>query len=726
MSIADILAKAKREKRIYLTEIESKELAKEAGLPVVEARLAVTQKEAMSLARSAGFPVALKIASVDIVHKSDAGGVKLGLTNLTQVAQGYRQIMASVRSKHPYAAIQGVSVQKMARPGAEVIIGINTDKQFGPVVMFGLGGTLVEMLKDVSLRTLPVTTRDISSMIGEIKNIQLLRGYRGQEAADIPSLERIIDRVCKLVLRYPQIKEIDLNPVFAYGDGAIAADARIILEPDDTVPNPKAESYERRRPKIDSIFSPGSVAVVGASVNADPVMGANSFPNLAVMMLKEAGFPAVYPVNRKYSEIQGLTCYPDLASIPGKVDHVIVSIPAEATLSLLDDCARKGVRSVQIFTAGFSESGVAGASALEQQMLRKAREGNFRIIGPNCIGMMAPKHRLISRSVMPLQPGPIAYLTQSGGYADDLPLFSSSRGLRFSKLISYGNALDIDEGEILEYFGRDPDTKIIAAYIEGVKDGRAFVKALREATSCKPVVIQKGGTTESGQRAAYGHTASLAGSIAVFNAVCRQHNAIQVDDLEDLIDTLVALRFSPNAPQGKGVAVVGTGGGPSVIASDEMEKAGLKVPPTSAEVRAKLGQFLVVKGGILTNPIDSRNLISPEVIYSTLSLLGKLPEIHTLVYHMGFHPISQWGDGRFVSPSYLRAVTEAFQNARKESGKPVMIALCPALDLPGMKDYLVVQEAFVNGELPVFHSLRGVARTVARLVDWNQNRQKSA
>jgi acyl-CoA synthetase (NDP forming) len=529
------------------------------------------------------------------------------------------------------------------------------------------------------------------------------------------------------VTEYPRIKEIDLNPVFVSRQGAVAVDARMILEPQcgksiefASASDKKKQNIGEKGPGLDKLFSPRGIAVVGASITKDAVMGAASYPNQAVEVLKKAGFPAVYPVNPKYKEIQGLPCYPDLTSIPGMVDHVIVSIPKEATLTLLDDCAKKGVRSVQVFAAGFSESGEAEGAELERQMLRKAREGHFRIIGPNCIGMMAPGKHLVTKKTMPFEPGPIAFFSQSGGYAEDLPLFSRSRGLRFSKTISYGNALDVDETEILEYFARDPETEIIAAYMEGTKNGKRFMKALKEAAASKPVVFQKGGSTESGRRAAYGHSASLTGSAAVFNALCRQHNAIQADDQEELIDMLVALLFARPMPGGTGVAIVGTGGGPSVIASDEMEKMGLRVPPFSPEVQAKLKEFLIATGGIFINPIDARNLISPEAIFETLSLLGRLPEIHTLVYHMGFHPISQWGDGRFTSPSYLQAVTEAFRKAQTNVAKPMMVALCPPLNLEGMKDYLVVQEAFVRAQLPTFHSLRGVARSVARLVAWNQ------
>lgn len=213
-----------------LTEVESKELLKKAGIPVVETRLAKSKKEAISISKELGFPVVLKIISPDVVHKSDAGGVKLGLANATQVAKAYTEIMSSIKEKYPNAQIQGVSVQRMAPPAVEVIIGMSKDPQFGPVLMFGLGGVFVEILKDVSFRIVPVTKRDAEEMIKEIKGYPILEGYRGQKPANIEALQNMIVKVSEFVEQNPQIKELDLNPIFAYPDKAVAVDARIILE----------------------------------------------------------------------------------------------------------------------------------------------------------------------------------------------------------------------------------------------------------------------------------------------------------------------------------------------------------------------------------------------------------------------------------------------------------------------------------------------------------------
>ena len=216
--------------RTILTEVESKQLVAEAGIPVVETKLAQTKAEAISISKKMGFPVVLKIVSPDIIHKSDIGGVKLGLANATQVGKAYTAIMAAAKKANKKADIHGISVQKMARPGVEVIMGMSKDAQFGPVLMFGLGGVFVEVLKDVAFRIVPLNRRDASQMIREIKGYPLLEGYRGQEPANITALEDLLLKLSDFVDKNPKIKEMDLNPIFAYKDGALAVDARVILE----------------------------------------------------------------------------------------------------------------------------------------------------------------------------------------------------------------------------------------------------------------------------------------------------------------------------------------------------------------------------------------------------------------------------------------------------------------------------------------------------------------
>ena len=230
MVMQETVALARKEGRTLLTEVEAKHILKEAGLNVVDSRLAKDKAEAQATAKELGYPVVLKILSPDIVHKSDIGGVKLGLQDGGAVGVAYDEIMAAAKKASPKANIHGVSVQAMAKPGLEVILGITKDPQFGPVLMFGLGGVLVEVLKDVAFRIVPLNKRDASQIVREIKGYPLLEGYRGQEPANVEKLEQEILKLSDFVDGHPEIKELDLNPVFAYKDGVTAVDARIVLE----------------------------------------------------------------------------------------------------------------------------------------------------------------------------------------------------------------------------------------------------------------------------------------------------------------------------------------------------------------------------------------------------------------------------------------------------------------------------------------------------------------
>jgi len=227
---ASIVDKARAEGRTILTEIEAKQMLEDAGVPVSPARLAKSRDDAAKVASGLGFPIVLKIVSPQITHKSDVGGVALGLTSADEVAAAFDRIVASAKQHVPDATIDGVAVQRMEKQGVEVIVGITKDPQFGPVMMFGLGGVLVEVLKDVAFRVIPIEDRDARQIIEEIKGYPLLQGYRGQDPVDLAKLRGLLLKVSAFVEAHPEIAELDLNPVFAYKDGAIAVDARIVIE----------------------------------------------------------------------------------------------------------------------------------------------------------------------------------------------------------------------------------------------------------------------------------------------------------------------------------------------------------------------------------------------------------------------------------------------------------------------------------------------------------------
>ncbi|NWG01560.1 MAG: acetate--CoA ligase family protein [Syntrophaceae bacterium] len=232
MGKLSIYDQVKKEGRFILTEFESKKILKQAGIPVVETKLAKSQQEAIAISQKIGFPVALKIVSPDVIHKTDSGGVRLSLQSVAEVKKAYDEILRKVKKEYPKALIHGVSIQKMLPIGTEVIIGVSKDPQFGPVIMFGLGGIFVELLKDVSFRVIPVERNDAREMIKEIKGFPLLEGYRGKSPSDISSLVNLILKLSRFIEGNPQIKELELNPILAYPKRVVAVDARIILEED--------------------------------------------------------------------------------------------------------------------------------------------------------------------------------------------------------------------------------------------------------------------------------------------------------------------------------------------------------------------------------------------------------------------------------------------------------------------------------------------------------------
>ena len=347
---------------------------------------------------------------------------------------------------------------------------------------------------------------------------------------------------------------------------------------------------------LEKLLRPRSIAVVGASKSGR----GGGF----VAPLLELGFKGdIYPVNPKYTEIMGMKAYPRVRDIPGHVDYVISSIPAAGVLSMLDDCAEKGVKLVHLFTARFSETGRKDAAQLEQDILRKAKESGIRLIGPNCMGIYYPAMGISFNGGMPREAGSVGVVSQSGQVVGEMVGSAGARGIRFSKAISYGNALDFNECDYLEYFAQDPETKVVLLYIEGVRDGPRFLRVLRELTAVKPVIVVKGGRGEAGTRATASHTASLAGSREIWQTVVNQTGIITARDLEELIDIAAAFYFLPPFC-GRRVGVTGGGGGKSVLAADLCEEAGLNVIPLPDDIRQELKRQGSPIWDWINNPAD--------------------------------------------------------------------------------------------------------------------------
>lgn len=467
--------------------------------------------------------------------------------------------------------------------------------------------------------------------------------------------------------------------------------------------------------EIDAIFHPRSVAVVGASANPDTP------GHDYVRSMQEFGFKGViYPVNPKGGEIAGLQTYPSLREVPGDVDFVISCIPSEHILSLVAEAAARKAKAVQLFTGRFSETGREEDAALERKLLSEAKAAGVRLIGPNCMGLLYPAHGLSFRRDMSHKAGVIGMLSQSGNLLFELTHFGEPRGLRFSKAVSYGNALDLDESDFLDYFADDPETKVIGTYVEGVRDGRRFLSALKGASAKKPVVVLKGGRTSAGGRAAASHTAALAGSSLVWEAALAQAGALAVGTVEDMIDMLLAfsyMREPAPMPAKPRLGMVGAGGGRSVLTADLCEEVGLAVPPLPADVDAKVAERAPDLAGWVTNPVDQSILAGSGLGGGqVLEWFDQSPAIDLLLANMN----EAWAFGRPNASEVLSRIADRFIKIAAATEKPLAVALGPS-DYSDEERWSLVSEMrdrLVAAHVAVFPSVERAVRALASFAQY--------
>jgi len=470
---------------------------------------------------------------------------------------------------------------------------------------------------------------------------------------------------------------------------------------------------------LESIFHPRGVAVVGVSATSGGFGG-----NMFLQALKRQGYAGgIYAVNPKATEIDGAPCYPNLQSIPGPVDYVISSVPARAVLGLIDDAQAKGVRAIHFFTAGFRETGDASRALLEEQVLERARAAGIRLIGPNCMGVYEPSVGLTFQMNLPKEAGNIGALSQSGLNATEIITFGAPRGLRFSKVISFGNATDLNESDFLDYLANDDETAIITAYLEGVRDGRRFFATVRDAAQSKPLTVLKGGLTEAGGRATSSHTGSLAGSSQIWRALADQAGFILVQTLEELVDSTVTFRYVPRL-SGRRVAIVGGGGGTSVLAADACARAGLQVPVLAAETQRLLSEFTPDAGTSVRNPVDTMAMWRQEGVAKTLGIVASDPQVDIVLLHMQTDWANRPGNVPITPQQFVSSTVEAAAATQSESGKPVVVALRSPLSVEGMENGLAMQSGLAQHGLSSFPSVIRAAGALTRYAAWLESHRE--
>ena len=467
-------------------------------------------------------------------------------------------------------------------------------------------------------------------------------------------------------------------------------------------------------PDLDDIFNPRSVAIVGVSSVTDSLTNRNFLKPLL-----DCGYQGkIYPVNPRLTEIMGLKVYRTILEIPEQVDSVVSGLPASLVPKLMRECAQAKVKAVTCFSAGFSETGEAEGITLERQLVDIARRGGVRLLGPNCLGVHHPAIGYTFEAGGSRRSGHVGFLSQSGGNTRELILAGAHRGISFSKAVSYGNAADLDETDFLDYFACDPDTKVVAAYIEGIKRPRGFLRALKEAARKKPVIVLKGGRTEAGRRAVMSHTSSLAGGGRVWDALCRQAGAMQVADMAELADAVLAFSYL-KPPRGRRAAIVGIGGGASVQAADDCEKAGLVVPPFPQDLRQELRAFTSSAGTGIANPVDTSPDVywEPALYRETARIVSEHDGIDVVLVMFAVVQAVRRG------VQELRSQIEAIIDVGKTIDKPLAIVLFTAEMVEAEKMADEVQGQCLEAGFPVYPTMGRASRAINHMISYYESRQ---
>ncbi|MEO9162370.1 MAG: acetate--CoA ligase family protein [Casimicrobiaceae bacterium] len=670
-TVRNIIDRVKAEGRTSLTAPEGKVVCDAYGIPVPQEGVAKSAAEAVKLASEMGFPVVLKIVSPEILHKTEAGGVLVGVKNAGDVEQGYATIMANARKNNDKAKLVGVQVQQMVQSGQEVIIGAVTDPSFGKLVAFGLGGILVEVLKDATFRLAPTSHEDALAMLDSIAAAEVLKGVRGAEPVNREALALMIERVSQLASDFPEISELDLNPVFATPKGAIAADVRIVIgAPMPPKYRPSQDDIVRA---MNRIMKPDAVAVIGASPEAGKI------GNSVMKNLINGGYQGkIYPIHPKADEIMGHKAYKSVKDVPGVIDVAVFAIPAKFVAQALVEVGEKAIPGAVLIPSGFAETGNVEGQREIQEIGRKY---NVRLMGPNIYGFYYTWKNLCATFCTPYDiKGHTALSSQSGGIGMAIIGFSRSAKMGVSAIVGLGNKADLDEDDLLEFFEQDDNTRIIAMHCEDLKDGRAFAEVAKRVSKKKPIVVLKAGRTSMGARAASSHTGALAGNDKIYDDVLRQSGVIRAPGLRDMLEYARAIPALAT-PKGENVVIITGAGGSGVLLSDAVVDNGLKLMAMPADLDAAFRKF-IPPFGAAGNPVDITGGEPPRTYQNTIRLGLEDPRIHALI--LGYwHTI--------ITPPmvFAKLVVEVVEEMKaKGIHKPIVASLAGDVEVEEAAEYL--------------------------------------
>ena len=689
--VQDVLDQALAEGRTSLSAPEAKKVADAYGIPTPGEGLATSAEETASLAEEIGFPVVLKIVSPEILHKTDAGGVLVGVEDADAASKGYDEIVKNAKAYDANATITGVQVQQMlpSTPDVqEVIIGAVTDPTFGKIVAFGMGGVLVEVLKDVTFRLAPVTADEATSMVEGIQAAEILNGVRGAPGVDKDAVASVITALSDLVNDFPQFAEVDLNPVLAAKGGATAVDVRIIV--DEAAGQPVERfTQEEILTSMNRIMKPKAIAVIGAS-NEDGKIGNSVMKNLI-----NGGYEGdIYPINPKSDEVLGKKAYKSITDVDDDIDVAVFTVPAKFVAGALEQCGEKGVAGAILIPSGFAETGNV---ELQDEAVAIARKHGVRILGPNIYGYYYTPENLCATFCTPYDvKGGVALSSQSGGIGMAILGFSRSSKMGVSAIVGVGNKSDLDEDDLLTFFEQDDNTNIIAMHLEDLKDGRYFAETAKRVSEKKPVVVLKAGRTDMGARAASSHTGALAGNDKVYDDILRQSGVVRAPGLNEMLQYARGIPVLPT-PQGENVVIITGAGGSGVLLSDAVVDNDLELMDIPDDLAKQFDEY-IPPFGASGNPVDITGGEPPSTYRNTIALGLEDERVHSLI--LGYwHTI--------VTPPMVFAelVAEVVEEYRKKGiVKPIVASLAGDVEVEEAAEYLydhgVVAYPYTT-ELPV-------------------------
>src|SRR6202051_2703139 len=687
-AVRKILDQAKAAAREALTAPEARGVCEAYGIVIPKEGVAKTADEAAALSTSIGFPVVMKIISPQILHKTEAGGGSVGVKAADQAREAYATIVGNARKYDSKADIHGVQVQQMLSGGTEVIIGAVTDPAFGKLVAFGLGGVLVEVLKDITFRLAPATNEDALSMLDGIAAAEILRGVRGAKPVDRSALSSMIERVSSLIADFPEISELDLTPVFATEHGATAADVRIVLNfnpaPARDRPN-QADIVE----KMNRIMKPKALAVIGASAENGKI------GNSVMKNLINGGYAGdIYPIHPSAESIMGKKAYKSVKDVPGDIDVAVFAIPAKFVAKALIEVGEKKIAGAILIPSGFAETGnVEG----QNELIAIGRKYGVRLMGPNIYGFYYTPSNLCATFCTAYDvKGHAALSSQSGGIGMAIIGFSRSAKMGVSAIVGLGNKSDIDEDDLLTFFEQDENTTIIAQHLEDLKDGRAFAEVAKRVSKKKPIVVLKAGRTSMGARAASSHTGALAGNDKIYEDVFKQSGVIRGRSLRDLLDFARGIPVLPT-PKGNNVLIINGAGGSGALLSAACGDNGLPLRESPADLDAAFRKF-IPPCGAAGNPVDITGGEPPITYVNTVKLGLSDERIHSLI--LGYwHTI--------VTPPmvFARNMVEVKKEMEaKGFVKPIVASLAGDVEVEEAAEYLYqngIPAYAYSTELPV-------------------------